>query len=101
MATKESTALNNLWEAAERRTAILQAHPRLAELEGEVSHALRLFVAGQGAGQAVEEAREKRALYLREHGLPQDYAEPRWSCTECQDESYVGGGPATAANRPS
>jgi len=93
MATKESTALNNLWEAAERRTAILQAHPRLAELEGEVSRALRLFVAGQGEGQAVEEAREKRALYLREHGLPQDYAEPRWSCAECQDESYVGGRP--------
>jgi len=93
MVTKEATALNSLWEAAERRAAILQAHPRLAELEDEVSRALRLFVVGQGEGQAVEDTRAKRALYLREHGLPLDYAEPRWSCQACQDESYVGGKP--------
>ncbi|MBS3873806.1 MAG: ATP-binding protein [Firmicutes bacterium] len=93
MATKERAALTNLWEAAERRTNVLQAHPHLAALEDEVSLALRLFAAGQGDDQAVASARDKRSQYLREHGLPLDYAEPRWSCADCQDESYVGGKP--------
>ncbi|MBS3937503.1 MAG: ATP-binding protein [Peptococcaceae bacterium] len=93
MVAKEKAALAKLWEALERREHVHQAHPRLAELEEQVSVALRNYTAGQVSRQAVEEARTKRGAYLKEYGLPPDYAEPRWACQNCQDEGYVGGRP--------
>jgi len=93
MAARESRSLGRLWEAQERRDRVLSAHPRLVELEQQVAQAVQLHLANQGSRQEVEKARERRSAYLKQSGLPLDYAEPRWSCARCRDEGYVDGRP--------
>lgn len=85
--------LDRLWEAAERRQRVLAEHPRLNELEKAVAQAVLKAAPGQKGSTSVEQAIQARADYLRQHGIPADYAEPRWSCKACQDEGYVGGIP--------
>lgn len=89
--TRGTGSMGPIWEAAERRRRILAQHPRLAELEAAVARSL-LLVAGNGAvSPDAVAAREARAEYLRRHGIPEDYAEPRWNCAVCQDEGFVDG----------
>jgi DNA replication protein DnaC len=89
--TKGGGSMGAIWEAAERRKRVLDAHPRLAALEAAIARSL---IASAGAGAPSAEttaAREARADYLRGNGIPADYAEPRWNCKVCQDEGYVDG----------
>lgn len=83
--------VKTLWDAGIRREKVWKAHPRLKELEEQVARALQLHVFGQCSKTEVERAIAARLAYLQQYGIPQDYAEPKWQCTHCQDEGYVDG----------
>lgn len=83
--------LGPIWLAADLRRRILEKHPKLSELESSVSRAVLASAMGGKETSELIEARAARAKYLDKHGIPHDYAEPRWNCALCQDEGYVNG----------
>ena len=89
--TRTPGAMGAIWDAAERRRRILAEHPRLATLEAEVARSLLHTAASGSLSAPALAAREARREYLRQQGIPADYAEPRWNCRLCQDEGFVEG----------
>ena len=89
----EYSSLHKMWDATERRQRVLDAHPKLAELEQALARAVFGLAQGTGTKEMVEQVIQARLAYLGAHKLPLDYAEPRWQCTVCQDEGFIDGRP--------
>lgn len=74
--------------------------PQLKEIDGaiascSVAQAKRLLDGDQEAlsnlRTQIAEYRSKRSLLLKEHGFPEDYFEPVYTCRDCKDTGYIDG----------
>ncbi len=88
-------------EADARREELWAAIPEVRELDGRLSQfGLRIMQAalnGENTVDRIAALREEnervtraRAALLRQHGFPEDYSEPKYECTACEDSGYVG-----------
>lgn len=87
----KSVGVKPIWAASARREAVLRAHPRLLELEERVAQALERYAFDRVNQREVDDAIAVRSAYLKQNGIPANYAEPEWKCERCQDEGYLGG----------
>jgi len=83
--------LEAIWDAAARRNKVYQLHPELEKLEKALAEAIILCTQGKITLDDTVAVREARNAFLARHGIPADYAEPRWRCAVCQDEGYING----------
>ncbi len=86
----------------ERKQAFFGQYPRAREIENELTStaitAAKAVLHGRNTKEALTKLRENnKALQkelqtlLSEAGLPQDYLEPHYQCSKCQDEGFVDG----------
>lgn len=92
--------LKNRHDQDERVRKVYEMIPQIQELEREISSravqsARRLLDgdenAREGLKQQIEDLREQKEILLASHGLPKDYMEPHYTCSDCQDTGYIGG----------
>lgn len=92
--------LRNRHDQDERVRKVYEMIPQIQELEREISSravqsARRLLDgdenAREGLKQQIEDLREQKEILLLSHGLPKDYMEPHYTCSDCQDTGYIGG----------
>lgn len=94
----ERTRDQNRYLLAERTEQILTKIPEYASLDASVStlsvSAARRMLEGDDAAltevrkQIAEISRAKKNLLLA-HGYPEDYLDPIFKCTDCQDTGYI------------
>ena len=89
-------------EAAERRATACEQIPELREIEESVARAgiaaVRDRIAGirRDPGElqlTLSRLSERRRALLSEHGLPENYLEPAYTCAICEDTGRVDGAP--------
>jgi len=95
MAGDKGRALSQIWQAAYKRQEILEKHPSLAQLEKDVAQAIINRVTQGGSDEQIIAARQARDAFLKDNSIPANYAEPQWSCEQCQDEGFVDGAPCS------
>lgn len=81
-----------------RHASYLARYPELARAEQQVANAgADLVVASMGAAQAEEAlqqlraAEDRRLALVKRLGIPEDYADPVWTCPICKDTGYHDG----------
>lgn len=95
----EERQLKNRRIAMERMENVYEALPRLSEIDDTISslsveQAKKLIDGDETALAALHDSisaliREKQLL-LSEHGYPEDYFEPPYSCPDCKDTGFIG-----------
>lgn len=87
----ETARQAKLAAARRRYEQIMERHPGLWQIEQQLVELYRQKVL-RGADFKLPQWEEqvlaqesKRATYLREHKIPQDFGQPRWDCKLCQD----------------
>ncbi len=93
---------------ARNKEAVRRARPELKQLELDLAEggaALLQAMTGPAtpdkaekiarATAVLEQKKQKRLDYLKQHGIASDYDQPRWTCAKCHDEGYVDGKPCS------
>lgn len=99
MRTYEQKQLNN---ESRLRKRYETAYSKMPQLE-EIDHSISAFSVAQarklleGDSKALSSLKEnvtslsqKKARLLKEHGYPEDYLEPHYTCPDCKDTGYIG-----------
>ncbi|MGI6357983.1 MAG: ATP-binding protein [Bacillota bacterium] len=93
----EAKRLAKMAAARGRYEAVLRLHPRLDQIEQRLIalHTDRVLRRGSSALIEAElsQLMQQREEYLREHGIPERFAEPDWDCPLCKDTGVVDGRP--------
>ena len=99
MKTYEEKQFQNRHALDERLTYVNKVIPAYQELSSKISSlsvesALRLLDGDESALAELKETlsslRAKKADLLSEAGLPSDYLELKYDCTDCKDTGYIG-----------
>jgi len=88
-----------LEEATRRRDEIFSQHPEVAKLDQEIKkkeftlrganfHGLNKEERNKLQGE-IKDLKEKFQKLLSDKGIPEDFKEPRWDCSRCQDRGEV------------
>lgn len=81
-------------EARQRAAAVYRRHPRLQALRDEIDALLRSVdiaesEASKSSTERLKQLKQQYQAYLRKHGIPPSFAEPRFDCPHCQDSGWV------------
>ena len=91
--------LNNRRTLEERRKEVYEKLPRIQEIDSaiassSVEKAKLLLAGGQNALDSLKKElsslTDEKAALLREHGYPDDYLKPVYTCPDCKDSGYIG-----------
>ncbi len=90
-----------LSDAESRKADLYAREPAFGQLESQVARTgaeIALSAFGEDASQRLpvlrqrmEELRRKKRELLAAYGLPEDYLDPHFSCSLCQDTGFVSG----------
>ncbi len=95
----------------ERTEAVCQEIPELDEIQNQLIHlSIRQAQrevsdpeeASRTAGDykaALAALRQRKVQLLTEHGYPEDYLSPIYTCPDCQDTGYIGSNPCQCLQR--
>ena len=89
-----------IYEAERRKQDVFEKIPELSRIETEITltgvRYARSLISEAASSHSVNEHLEKMALLnmkkealLKEHNIPVDYMDPRFSCTTCEDRGYI------------
>lgn len=96
----EKQQLKNRYDRQRRVEEVYRQVPRIRQLDEEIrsrgADSARQVLAGDDGAKErfkkkLEELRKEKRSLLREAGYPNDYMEPRFRCSDCQDTGYAKG----------
>lgn len=93
----ETNRLDKLSAARRKYELVLERHSGLREIEERLIslHTDRVLKRSpterQNWQRELQKWQDMRTSYLQEHGIPENFAEPKWDCPLCQDTGVVEG----------